>query len=531
MPACRKLAEHARQPKIKAVGILKPSQPWSVRALSLQGWRVLPVHWIARRVARQAGASVFVSLSLAAFCLWWLLRLDLLPDYSARTFALGALIVVPAATLCAIWVTSRVLGDRLAHLVQVIDQTGPNAELTRIRALGSDEVGAIAQAVNRLLARITSIRASMIDQQRELGEAQRELKLKAALAAKTSELTQRLEERATLFEIMRMTSSSPELSTVLSTLVERVGQLLHMREVVLFLFDPETQLLNVEAAFGLDANAIRGRSQPLGEGPSGRAGRTRAPVVIADLGGVAEFQGFWGQAERSGSLASVPISYQDTLLGVLTGTRERDAIGDVHVKLLCAIADNAALAIRNAQLFERMRLLSTQDELTGLANRRLLRTYLDREVDHARRFHKSFSLLVIDIDHFKYLNDRHGHPVGDAALRETAKLLTGHVRKVDLVARVGGEEFMVLLPRTDTQAAALVAEKLRNAFSQHAFAGGADQPSGALTVSIGVSELYTADDEHGDSLVARADLALYAAKRAGRNRVVVQAPPSSATAE
>jgi len=512
---------------MNAVGFLKASQPWNARALSWHGLRVPLVQWVSRSVARQAGASVFVSLSLAAFCLWWLLRLDLVP-HSTRTFALAAVIVVPSATLCAVWLTRRVLGARLAHLVQVIDHTGPNAELTRIRALGTDEVGAIGQAVNRLLARLTSIRASMIDQQRELGEAQRELKLKAALAEKTHELEQRIEERATLFEIMRMTSSSPELSAVLSTLVERVGQLLHMREVVLFLFDEEAQLLRVEAAFGLDPSALKGRSQPLGEGPSGRAGRTRAPVVIADLASAEEFQGFWGHAERSGSLASVPISYQDRLLGVLTGTRERDALGDVHVKLLCAIADNAALAIRNAQLFERMRELSTHDELTGLANRRLLRTHLDREIDRARRFQKSFSLLLIDIDHFKYLNDRHGHPAGDAALREVSSLLTSHVRKVDMVARVGGEEFMVLLPRTDTKDAGLVAEKLRSALQRHGFVGGADQPSGALTVSIGVTELDATDDEHGDSLVARADQALYAAKHAGRNRVFVHAPPTSA---
>jgi diguanylate cyclase (GGDEF)-like protein len=517
---------------MKGVSFLRPSEPWNVRPLSLHGLRLPLVQWVARSVARQAGASVFVSLSLAASCLWFLLRLDLVPDYSARTFVVGALVVVPAATLCAVWVTTRLLGARLAHLVQVIDHTGPDAELARIRALGTDEVGAVAQAVNRLLARLTSIRASMIDQQRELGEAQRALKLKAALAAKTDELEQRLEERAMLFEIMRMTSSSPELSAVLSTLVERVGQLLHMREVVLFLYDEETQFVNVAAAYGLpDGGAIKGRSLALGEGPSGRAGRTRAPVVIPDLYGVEEFQGFWGSAERSGSLASVPISYQDRLLGVLTVTRgERDAISDVHVKLLSAIADNASLAIRNAQLFERMRQLSTHDELTSLANRRLLRTHLDREIDRARRFQKSFSLLVIDIDHFKYLNDRHGHPAGDAALRAVANLLTSHVRKVDMVARVGGEEFMVLLPRTHAQDASMVAEKLRSSVESHPFLGGADQPTGALTVSIGVAELSETDDEHGDALVARADQALYAAKHAGRNRVFVNPSPESTEA-
>jgi diguanylate cyclase (GGDEF)-like protein len=513
---------------MKSVKFLKPTEPWNLRLQAWYGLRLPLVQWVSRRVARQAGAGVFVSLSLAAVCLWWALRLDLVPDYSSRTFALGALIVVPCATFCAAWVTTRVLGARLAHLVQVIDLTGPDAELARIRALGADEVGAVALAINRLLARLTSIRASMIDQQRELGEAQRALKLKAALAAKTEELSRRLEERAMLFEIMRMSSSSPELSAVLAALVERVGQLLHMREAVLFLYDEEQQQLEVAASFGLrDATAISGRTQPLGEGPSGRAGWTRAPVVIDDLQSMEEFQGFWGNAERSGSLAAVPICYQERLLGVLSATRaERGAFEEADIKLLSAIADNASLAIRNAQLFERMRELSTHDELTNLANRRLLRAHLDREIDRARRFQQTFSLLAIDIDHFKLLNDRHGHPVGDSALRRVAELLTKHVRKVDTVARVGGEEFTVLLPRTGVRDAAMVAEKLRSAVEARLFAGGGNQPEGRLTVSIGVVELASSDDSHGESLMARADQALYAAKHAGRNRVCVGGLPA-----
>jgi len=185
--------------------------------------------------------------------------------------------------------------------------------------------------------------------------------------------------------------------------------------------------------------------------------------------------------------------------------------------------------VRNAQLFERMRELSTHDELTGLANRRLFQSLLDSEIDRARRFQLAFSLLVVDIDHFKYLNDRHGHPTGDSALRELAKLLMGHIRKVDSAARVGGEEFMVLLPRADAEDAKVVAEKLRVLLMEHKFVGGQDQPGGSLTVSIGVAELSATDDEHGEAIVARADQALFAAKHAGRNCVFVAPTPVPAT--
>src|SRR5687767_14873253 len=159
------LALPERGPKMKGVRLSRPSERWALRPLYPFGWTSTVVHWLGRRVARQAGVSVFFTLSCAAGCLWWLLRLDLVPHLSARSFALASLIVIPTATLLAFWVTTRLLGARLGHLVEVIDSTGPDAELTRIRSMGSDEVGAIAQAVNRLLARITSIRASMIDQQ------------------------------------------------------------------------------------------------------------------------------------------------------------------------------------------------------------------------------------------------------------------------------------------------------------------------------------------------------------------------------
>jgi diguanylate cyclase (GGDEF)-like protein len=483
-----------------------------------RGWGV---RWLGRSVARQTGASVLLVLSLATLVCWWLWGSQLMSDVSTHDFLLGALIAVPSLALCAAWAAGRFFGARLSHLVAVIDSTGPNAELTRIRNLGSDEVGAVALAVNRLLARLTSIRASMIDQQRELQNAQRALKLKADLAAKTEELSRRLEERAMLFDILRMTSSSPELHVVLENLLERVSHLLRTREALLFLFDETSELFSVEAAIGFrDAAKVKGKQLKLGEGLAGGVGRSGTALLVQDLSIIPDFEGFWGHAERRGSLAAVPIQSQDKLLGVLCVTRgEREPIDHGQLRLLCAIADNAALAIRNAQLFERMRQLSTHDELTNLANRRLLRGELEREIDRARRFVKPLSLLAIDIDHFKYLNDRHGHPVGDAALREVASLLVANVRKVDTVARVGGEEFTLLLPRTKLEDACAVAEKLRAAVLQHPFSGGADQPGGALTISVGVAELHLDDDERGESLMSRADHALYEAKHAGRNRV------------
>lgn len=484
-----------------------------------------------RSVARQAGIIVAGSVGLSAVLVFVLGFTGLIPAVPAYAFARGALLVVPAAGLLAGLISQRLLGVRLTHLAEVIERTGPNDDLARIRNLGADEVGDVGNAVNRLLARVTSIRASMIDQERELARAQRELELKENLAAKTDELGARLEERAMLFDILRITTSSPELDQVLHTLVERVGQLLRLREVVLFIHDEASQNFVVRAAYGFPREeAVVGRSVLLGEGISGRVGKTREPLVIHDVSLEETYLGFWGHAEREGSLAAVPVLHQQRLLGVLTVTRsEHDPITDIHLKLLCAIADNAALAIRNAQLFERMRELSTHDELTGLANRRLFRQQLGMEIDRSRRYGKPLALVAIDIDHFKLLNDRHGHPTGDAALRAVSELLAASVRKVDTVARVGGEEFMILLPRADLGEASLVADKLRLAIAAAELPGGREQPAGRLTVSLGVSQLEVGDGEDGDSLIERTDQALYAAKHAGRNQVSrSDAPPKLA---
>lgn len=480
-----------------------------------------------RSVARQAGVIVACSVVMAAIMSVVLGQLGFTMRLPLGEVLVGTAIVAPCAGLVAWLMSTRLLGARLAHLVAVIDATGPNDDLARIRNLGLDEVGAIGNAVNGLLARLTRIRASMIEQERELVRAQRELELSQSLAAKTEELKARLDERAMLFDLLRMTSSSPELDQVLHTLVERVGQLLKLREVVIFIQDENNDEYFVRAAYGFAKEGdLLGRSVKGGEGLSGQVGQTRAPLVVADVSQSETFMGFWGHAPREGSLAAVPILYQQRLLGILTVTRpEQDPITELHLNLLMAIADNAALAIHNAQLFERMRELSTHDELTNLANRRLFRHHLGQEVDRARRFEKSLSLIALDIDHFKQLNDRHGHPRGDLALRDFAKLLEASVRKVDTVARVGGEEFMILLPRADVREAAQVAEKLRALVMATPFAGGADQPEGALTVSLGVAELATTDDNEGDSLVERADQALYAAKHAGRNCVFANDAP------
>jgi two-component system cell cycle response regulator len=165
--------------------------------------------------------------------------------------------------------------------------------------------------------------------------------------------------------------------------------------------------------------------------------------------------------------------------------------------------------------------MAITDPLTGLYNRRYLETHLGNMIEHYVNRGKSLSVIAVDVDFFKAINDTYGHDVGDKVLQELAKRLRDSTRSVDLCCRVGGEEFIMVLPNTTSDVAHQIAERLRKSVAFKSFAVGAQQPL-PVTVSAGVANLGGADDTL-DRLLKRADTALYQAKREGRNRVVLSA--------
>jgi len=171
------------------------------------------------------------------------------------------------------------------------------------------------------------------------------------------------------------------------------------------------------------------------------------------------------------------------------------------------------LMVKNATLAR----LSTVDALTGLRSRRYAMEFLSVEFLRVRRYHTPLTLIMADLDHFKEVNDRYGHPAGDAVLRGVSELLLSAIRATDVAARYGGEEVLVVLPQNDAEGAGILAERWRAAVENNAFVA----PDGRLisvTLSVGVAA-YDAACETPEDLVAAADRALYAAKQAGRNRV------------
>ncbi len=167
--------------------------------------------------------------------------------------------------------------------------------------------------------------------------------------------------------------------------------------------------------------------------------------------------------------------------------------------------------------YEEMKRLANTDPLTGIANRRYLFEFASKELERSKRYENPFSLLIIDLDYFKKINDTYGHDIGDKILQITVNTINTCLRKVDCLGRFGGEEFVVILPETESMGALNAAERIRTAIATQSLQ--VEQETIKITVSIGVAT-YTPTDETVDSIIKRADTFLYKAKQGGRNRVM-----------
>lgn len=187
--------------------------------------------------------------------------------------------------------------------------------------------------------------------------------------------------------------------------------------------------------------------------------------------------------------------------------------------LATAVSERVSLAVANLKLREVLRYQSIQDPLTGLFNRRYLEESLDREVNRATRAQRNVSVVMLDIDHFKRFNDTFGHQSGDMLLKEVAAVIKARVRSGDLACRYGGEEFALILSETDAAGARACVEKIREAVKQLTvhFRG---QSLGSVTISAGIAA-FPGHSDKSEELVHMADMALYRAKKEGRDRVVV----------
>ena len=479
--------------------------------------------WIGRSVARRVALRVTVlaalSSTLVGLVVAFLIARGAPAEVQERLIVLA--LVGGAATVAIVAIFTGIAVEiLLARPLRQLTRSVMDAEKGRWRGRArvgrDDELGELARAFNRLCEHVTDLSVAVIDSDRELAWSRRELRLAEALSL--------------LFEISQ-TITAGDFETTVAAIPAKVAPVIGVDEMAILVHDEARHAFVVRAGAGFAAGEeVVGVGFAEDDSICGTVARTGEPLRIADTTKDPRYSNFQGRHVSAGSFVCVPMhaptgAGKPRLIGMFSVLRRHTEGGAAaeftlaDLRLLTSLASYTGLALAHAEATQRIRDLAVTDELTGLANRRHLMTEAARESERAARQGAPLSALMIDIDHFKLINDSRGHLVGDQVLRQVARTLALGVRRTDLAARYGGEEFVVLLPGSPKEDAVQVAEKLRAAILDL-------EPAGmSATISIGVATLPD-DAASAERLLDAADQALLLAKRAGRNRVVAAAPPA-----
>jgi diguanylate cyclase (GGDEF)-like protein len=305
--------------------------------------------------------------------------------------------------------------------------------------------------------------------------------------------------------------------------VERVSQTLGAERVALAVYRPEENRLAIAATHGYAVSVVKDVRIEPGSWVVGHVYASGRPVVVDDIRLLAG-KSLAPRPYRTFSFAAVPIVAGDKTVGVLSATDKRDGSAfDRHDTLaLRTFGVSAALALvasRSETEAHRLAYAATIDSLTGLFNRSYFDARLHQEVERAKRSGSSLTVLMVDIDDFKPVNDTYGHQTGDAVLRMVGRVLQSAVRVFDICARYGGDEIAILMPSSDASSATACAERIRRKIADYSREPNAPSLP-PFTVSIGVAVIEAGDTPA--NLLDRADRSLYEAKSSGKNRVSPQ---------
>lgn len=303
-----------------------------------------------------------------------------------------------------------------------------------------------------------------------------------------------------MVEITRVLSSSLNSEEVLFSIVSRLREVLEAEDCWIIRVDPKTTVaeVTVKASNPSDRNvAIDLEQYP----DLKQAYASQSVLFIPDA--------------KPLGIVAVPMVAHDSVLGLIyvRSAKFDRTLSEANSRFFEVIASTAANALRNAQLFEEVEHRARTDFLTGLPNHRFFQATLSTELGRAQRHNHPLSLLIIDLDFLKEVNDRFGHPSGDMVIRTIGETIRNTCREIDFAARYGGEEFTVILPETPLAGAIQAADRIRARIAQEQFSG-----IGSITASIGVSS-YPVNALSKEDLIRVADQALYIAKNGGRDRV------------
>jgi len=349
--------------------------------------------------------------------------------------------------------------------------------------------------------------------------------------AEATAIAEDLRQSVSIVDILHEVTDSLKPEEIYHILARRVARALGISRCSIVMALPGDAMGTVVAAF--ENPMLRNLRVDLGRYPEiVKALETGRMVIVGDVETdplFEEVREVWrrdGTAVPTRSVAALPFRMRGEQTGVLymrSMTGEK-ALGREDAEFADTVIRAAVAALEKAHDFasvqserERLEQLASTDALTGCLNRRALTEVLERELDRAQRYSLVLSILMVDLDHFKHVNDTMGHLVGDTVLRQLGDLLRREVRSVDSVARYGGEEFVVVLPETVSHGALVFAERMRQRIEQQPFGEGGTALT--VTVSIGVASFPDQKISNPDTFLALADAALYRAKADGRNLV------------
>jgi len=320
-----------------------------------------------------------------------------------------------------------------------------------------------------------------------------------------------------LFNIGATVSQTLNLGELLDSVLDTVLMVMGVEVGGIFLLDKKTNKLLLRARRGMSPEfARRVQVVSIGDGFIGQVAKSGKPILAEDIS--ADSKLLWMRKMGDGiqSFAAVPIMAKEKILAVMgVGSRKYRKSPDWEMLMLDTIANQIGMAIENAQLYEHALELAFTDGLTGLYNRRYIMDQIERELIRAQRSKVPLSLIMVDLDGLKAINDRFGHHEGDGFLKEVAGIVKVNTRASDVAARWGGDEFMLLAPGTDSRSASKIAERIRAQVERHKIQLEGDEVG--ITISAGIVS-YPTHASAVEELLKKADEAMYNAKRGGKNQ-------------
>jgi len=328
-------------------------------------------------------------------------------------------------------------------------------------------------------------------------------------------------EVAVFQELGKALTSSLQLDQVLRTIMEKIDEFLRPDNWSLLLLDEAKQELYFELAVGKASQALKDVRIKLGQGIAGWVAQHGEVVIVPDTTKDTRFFGKVDEKTKmeTRSIVAVPVKFRDTCLGVieLINCVGVDGFDPRDLKLLEALSDFAAIALENARHVKRIHELTIKDDCTSLYNARHMGFILDTEIYRSQRYNYEFSIVFIDLDHFKLVNDTHGHLVGSRLLAEMGEALKTNCRLIDFAFRYGGDEFVILLPQTSKENAINVARRLHRLIRETVWLRN-EGLNIKITPSVGLAA-YPVDSKTKEGLLHLADEAMYLVKNTNRDNV------------